>query len=343
MIMDKILTQPEFAVRKRELLLDYDFYADEVADLNMRIPRVTKKLTDPEWLSEKDSAVIMRAANARADYSIDLLTYNYCAGVELTELRVFYPTALEYWESYAHYHKVWHDTEADARQKRIPHFALPSSEFWDVNRMLCFGILLGWSQLMPRLVTVVDYNNIQKDGLYERLLICLGFDRGTPPDECLRHLPYFKTLKIFAAPPEQRASLMAEYLADWYHASRREPYHDQHKHGENGGYNFRGYWSWEAAAITYLLDIDDSSYRDAQFYPADLVAFARAAQTAYVPAGTAPIADNELRARAGEPCPKAGQWQTVDTPPQNRVFQQGEAMANLNSAYGLTVWRFVES
>lgn len=35
----------------------------------------------------------------------------------------------------------------------------------------------------------------------------------------------------------------------------------------------RGYWSWEAAAITCVLDIDDSGYRGAPFYPADLVAF----------------------------------------------------------------------
>ncbi|UQV44676.1 DUF1911 domain-containing protein [Janthinobacterium lividum] len=39
--------------------------------------------------------------------------------------------------------------------------------------------------------------------------------------------------------------------------------------------SFSGYWSWEAAAITCLLDIDDSSYRNAKFYPADLVAFHR--------------------------------------------------------------------
>ncbi|WP_332859069.1 hypothetical protein [Janthinobacterium svalbardensis] len=31
----------------------------------------------------------------------------------------------------------------------------------------------------------------------------------------------------------------------------------------------------EAAAITCVLDIDDSGYRGARFYPADLVAFCR--------------------------------------------------------------------
>ncbi|MEC5164038.1 MULTISPECIES: type VI immunity family protein, partial [unclassified Janthinobacterium] len=49
----------------------------------------------------------------------------------------------------------------------------------------------------------------------------------------------------------------------------------------------------------------------------------------------------ELRAHAGEACPKTGQWQALDIPPQTRRFEQGEVMSNLGSAYGLTVWRFL--
>ncbi len=49
----------------------------------------------------------------------------------------------------------------------------------------------------------------------------------------------------------------------------------------------------------------------------------------------------ELRAHAGDTCPKAGQWEALDVPPQSRRYGQGEVMSNLGSAYGLTVWRFV--
>ena len=90
-------------------------------------------------------------------------------------------------------------------------------------------------------------------------------------EKCTRHLPYFKTLEIFKAPPSDRSQLLEKYLADWYEASRREPYFDKHKQPDV----FRGYWSWEAGAIAVVLNIEDSSFRDAQFYPRDMVDFAR--------------------------------------------------------------------
>lgn len=73
-------------------------------------------------------------------------------------------------------------------------------------------------------------------------------------------------------------------MADWYHASRKEPYYDSHKRGEE----FRGYWSWEAGAITVALEIDDTSYRNAEFYPRDLVDFARQAKNDYAPSSAPP-------------------------------------------------------
>ncbi|MGK5055141.1 type VI immunity family protein [Janthinobacterium sp. RB2P8] len=51
----------------------------------------------------------------------------------------------------------------------------------------------------------------------------------------------------------------------------------------------------------------------------------------------------ELRAYASEACPQAGQWQALDIPPQTRRLEQGEIMSSLDSAYGLTVWRFLNA
>ncbi|MQA38130.1 DUF1911 domain-containing protein [Rugamonas sp. FT29W] len=171
--------------------------------------------------------------------------------------------------------------------------------------------------------------------MLERLLAPYLDNRGELPDDCPRHLPYFKTLKIFSAPSEARAQLMKEYLGDWYHASKREPYYDSHKRGDQ----FKGYWAWEAAAITYLLDIDDSSYRDAEFYPADLVAFARSID-APRSSGAKPE-DQELRMKSGQTCPKSGTWETLDIPLQQRKFAVGEIMQAEDASYGITVWRYM--
>ncbi|QBQ39468.1 DUF1911 domain-containing protein [Pseudoduganella plicata] len=171
--------------------------------------------------------------------------------------------------------------------------------------------------------------------MLERLLASYVPNRSAPPGECTRHLPYYKTLKIFAAPKESRAVLMKEYLADWYEASRREVYYESHKRGEI----FTGYWSWESAAITFILDIDDSSYRDMMFYPIDLVDYARSvnAPRSFVE----PYSESELREKSGEICPLGGVWESLDIPPQRKRFEKGDVMQATEAAYGITVWRYL--
>ncbi len=242
----------------------------------------------------------MMATRRRAWDGLNYLATAYSAGHETSEISAFYPKVLEFWEEYAKYDKAYDVTPA-GRGTHVAHLPLLGEGFDQANRLVCLGILLGWAHLLPRLIPILDYHNPRRDGMLERLLAFYVSERGTPPDECTRHLPYFKTLKIFAAPEEKRSELMAEYLDDWYHASRREPYHDSHTRGTS----FMGYWSWEAAAITYLLDIDDRSYRDAQFYPRDLVDFARSMRADQTGSSASAQTAGELRANAGEPCPRA--------------------------------------
>jgi hypothetical protein len=50
--------------------------------------------------------------------------------------------------------------------------------------------------------------------------------------------------------------------------------------------------------------------------------------------------DKELWAKAGESCPRAGMWQPTDPGAPQRRYEAGETMAQLQSAHGLTVWRW---
>jgi hypothetical protein len=52
-------------------------------------------------------------------------------------------------------------------------------------------------------------------------------------------------------------------------------------------------------------------------------------------------APQELRAKAGQPCPKAGIWQPMDPGAAARRYEVNEPMANLGSAYGITVWQWM--
>lgn len=271
--MIEVLTADEFQSRKRERRMVYEHYFEEVDDLSTSIPIAQRNLSDLTWHAGKTPGKGMMVASAAASFSINLLTLSYSAGSNLAELRAFYPSIVGAWITHEKYHRKFDQTPSGASSTTAT-YALLGDAFEVVNRVTCFAILLGWGKLLPHVARIIDYKNPRMDGMLERLLSYYVQNRDTSISECTRHLPYFKTLKIFNAAPEKRPELMAEYLEDWYVASRREPYYDSHTRDTS----FRGYWSWEAAAITFLLEIDDSGYRNAEFYPADLVDFARRAK-----------------------------------------------------------------
>ncbi|MDN4056221.1 hypothetical protein QPK32_24445 [Massilia sp. YIM B02763] len=60
-----------------------------------------------------------------------------------------------------------------------------------------------------------------------------------------------------------------------------------------------------------------------------------------IPSGRAAAANEEVRAKAGEACPKAGIWQPMEPGAAQRYYAAGETMADFKSAYGITVWRWI--
>lgn len=331
------LSLPEFSPLKRDEQLDFKHYSANYDFMQEALDIVAETLLLPEEeLAGMPPADLMHPTHERALMMTNFISTCYGAGHDVAELRALYPSLIEFWETYAKYSKAYNESTSPPGE--AAHIALADSGFDIANRLVCWAILLGHESLLGRMPALIDYNNPSRDAMLERLLALYTPGRGSHPDDCIRHLPYFKTLKIFAAPASERSALVAEYLDDWYAASRREPYYDSHKRDSS----FNGYWCWEAAAITIALDIDDSSYCDAQFYPRDLADFARQAKHDYSPPGTPPIDANELRAKAGDPCPKAGLWQSLDVPAREQRFEHLQAMPNLESAYGLTVWRFVK-
>jgi len=333
--MISLVSKNDFTKIKREALLDHDAYHEEAEDFLTRIPRAAKKLSDPEWREGREIDDFWRLTEARAEYALDLLTLSYSAGVDIRSLKDFFPKVLDYFEEYALYSEALNETPEGIRNPG-PHIAICDVEFDRANRLLCFAILLGYQRAIPRIMAIIDYNNPMRDGMLERLAARYVERVGPMPVDCTRHLPYYKTLAIFSASEEKRAELMREYLADWYEASRREPYYGAHDIGNQ----FLGYWSWEAAAITIALDIDDRTYKDVLFYPRDMVDFAKQnASDGKDDVGAIPV---DVRAKAGEKCPVEGFWQSIGVPAQRVHYEQGAELRDLRSPYGLTVWRLMQ-
>jgi hypothetical protein len=331
----KKLTLNEFSSKKREFLLSYKTYEYNFDEMVEGFDIVRRSLSKPlpsgHPVSFYNAAVQLKQ---RAWDSLVFLTNCYSAGHSIEDLAKIYPVILEYWKSYGDKWIIFEKSD-ESSLNAVAAIPLLGTDFVFANKIICFAILFGIPNELNKMTSVIDFNNPRKDGMLERLLEPYVGDRGEPPDDCTRHLPYFKTLKIFSAPVELRAQLMAEYLDDWYDASRREPYYDSHKRGDQ----FTGYWAWEAAAITYILEINDKKYRNSKFYPADLVEFA--CSIGAPRSSEARPGDQELRVKSGQACPKSGTWEKLDIPLQRREFAAGEIMQAENSSYGITLWRYI--
>lgn len=79
---------------------------------------------------------------------------------------------------------------------------------------------------------------------------------------------------------------------------------------------------------------------DYMFPPPETVAVATTWHPV-IPSGPQVAPNEELWAKAGESCPRAGIWQPTEPGAALQTYEAGETMANLGSAYGLSVWRWV--
>ena len=65
-----------------------------------------------------------------------------------------------------------------------------------------------------------------------------------------------------------------KYLSGWYNNTKLLTWHNYSASIDHAKYYY-GYWSFESAAVTCIMGLDDSSYRDNEYYPKDLVDYYR--------------------------------------------------------------------
>ena len=155
------------------------------------------------------------------------------------------------------------------------------------------------------------------------------------------NLPYGYLLDATADTHEAEKQEDIElFLKAWYPGMRGAGWYDSHKRqSTEGTAGYFGYWAFEAAAIAYLYEVDDTPFRDHLVYPKDLADFARSIHRSTFSAGTDENA-RPLRCEAGQPCPKGGWWQTPAGGGIRRRFEAGAVMPELASDYGLTIWQW---
>ena len=135
---------------------------------------------------------------------------------------------------------------------------------------------VGWSVLLlgpedPRTVRAASLIDAGTDRVVDLVMDLIAPGREVAA-QGLHERPYGPLLKVLEAPAVKRAALMGRFVKSWYNQSRKLPWFSYHT---RNAYRYSGYWCVEAAMVCVLLDIDDSGFRDNEFYPAELADYAR--------------------------------------------------------------------
>ncbi|WP_080957835.1 PoNe immunity protein domain-containing protein [Burkholderia vietnamiensis] len=256
-----------------------------------------------------------------ASNSLELLLLYYTAGYPIEDLRAQLPEIMERFDTYI-------NLEILPRNKNPPENTADTLEITQLDAyvyvfwLLALCKLLGYSEFIPTVMRWVDKTykyNRGRDGLFENVVQALTGTHVEAPRVVLHAVPYRPLASATVRAPEERPALVKEFVEGWYKGMKPTYWHGAH----TGGLYF-GYWCLEAALVTVLWDIDDSSYRDHLVYPKDLVDFARQQHAvARVDATDKP----HISRQTGERCPHAGRWGVLESPgalAQERMFKEGD-------------------
>jgi hypothetical protein len=290
--------------------------------------------TESFWANnsmESDSAEQEAALKARDIQSaaLDKIFIQYTAGEPID---VLIPPLEKLIDNYENYQR------ALEIQEQLPNISPLAIDDWpgqyeECVQVISLCILLHRIDLLQRFVALLDNAGYAgEDTLYEDLLRKVLPGRNDL-DEWYHDL-YTPLIRAIYAPTKEEASALLKFYCDqWYSAfeDKQTNWHDTHLDIDGDEGSYYGYWAFEAAAIAFLYDIDDSEV-DHMVYPKDLVAYARNFSSS-------PNSTQTGRIESGQPCPKAGYWFTPAQANSRRAFKQGEIMPAFDgSRWGATLW-----
>ena len=132
--------------------------------------------------------------------------------------------------------------------------------------MLSLGILFEIEDSeFNKLVGLVERDNVN-DHLIDFLIRYRNPDREQS-EKFLWNKPYKGVSEIVELANEDKGAALErlkKYLGEWYRSLETKTHESK--------WNIHtGYWCWEAGALVKILELDDSSLKDQQYYPYDMV------------------------------------------------------------------------
>ncbi len=190
-----------------------------------------------------------------------LITLKYSGEATVAEIANDYPQLIDAWVAYNQ------NISTGDNKKHL----LLTNDYYRVLTLISWGIIFDAPAALFQKIADHMHSN-GEDALIETLLSTKLKDRTTT-DKLIYPKSFELLYRATQAKGAEQATLVKEYLDSWYKNMKDFINYDSHKAKGEGG--FEGYWSFEAAAVAVLYNIDDSSFRDMDFYPKDMADFAR--------------------------------------------------------------------
>ena len=260
----------EFEKQRRQKLLDEDFY-----------PFVQERF---EWeineFKKKAQATEDPLLASLIDLYYQQLCLDYTAGKPIADLLPTMEKIINYTENTVDHVKRYNLAHPGDRADITILTEYFQTE--KLSNLLGLCILFGRQDWLETIVKAVDldYENREKalDSLIAMKIPNYPITEEKTPRELSFRNPLYKA--IHAETPKDSLKFLDEYLRRWYDGLRKTGYVyiDSHLFQQGDSREcccFYGYWCFEAAAVAYLKNIDDSTLHRFMYYPKDMVEYAR--------------------------------------------------------------------
>lgn len=203
---------------------------------------------------------------------LDLLFIEYTAGKPVEELIPLFEKVIEGYEQQAQALAIFHKSEK-------PSVIASQNTTLDI---LSLASLLHRNDLFPRIHSLINGEGDNHTGEDEIINKFFKLNDSTHPiinEGNLFSLKYSNLCDVIdnvlvKSNKDQAVELLEEYLSDWYQMNKHELWYNGHLESEEE-FKYCGYWAFEAAALVYLLDLDDRSLHKYLYYPKDIVQWIR--------------------------------------------------------------------
>jgi len=152
-----------------------------------------------------------------------------------------------------------------------------------LSNLLGLCILFDRQDWFKTIVKAVDLDQENREKALDSLIAMKIANYPITEEKTPRELSFRNPLykAIHAETAKDTLKFLDEYLRRWYDGQRKagNVYIDIHllQQGDSRDCcSFYGYWCFEAAAVAYLKNIDDSTLHRFMYYPKDMVEYARA-------------------------------------------------------------------